>query len=489
MSVAPDTAPTDPVALYSSQQQAALDKLVALGKMTKPEATVCNRLFTRFYQQKLSEGVELNWADVQPMPKDNVLDIEELTKQHFTPERISEFLEKLVVLKLNGGVGTSMGCSYPKSCIEVKDNLTFLHMTLKQIDFINKRYGTHVPLVLMNSERTDEMTREVIERAKKDLKVDVDVYFFNQPVFPRADEETLLPTTAVSVDNQEFWYPPGHASVLTSFKESGLAEKFSRIGKEWVFISNADNLGATPDGDILGNIITFRDSNAAKGSEEQKYSFFMETTPKTLLDVKGGTPILYKGSTFLLEASQIPKGRENDVYDIKRFTLFNTANIWINLQDWIAGESFDLPIIFNPKTIQGDKGPARVVQLEMGVGAALSHFKSKILSVPRRRFIPVKLTCDLLRLQSDLFTFHEDGVVEPTTSDAPVIVLSKDFSSVEDYKRRVSGSVSLIRAKRVVLDGDIRLQGPVAFEGEVEIHRAGEDGPCFLTGSVRGSNK
>eukprot|EP00766_Chilomastix_caulleryi_P000489 gnl/Chilomastix_caulleri/1479.p1 GENE.gnl/Chilomastix_caulleri/1479~~gnl/Chilomastix_caulleri/1479.p1 ORF type:complete len:87 (-),score=29.61 gnl/Chilomastix_caulleri/1479:218-478(-) len=80
--------------------------------------------------------------------------------------------------------------------------------------------------------------------------------------------------------------------------------------------------------------------------------------------------------------------------------MFNTANIWINLKAWLAEKSFDLPIIYNPKVIDGDSGKASIVQLEMGVGSALSHFNSVIIKVPRHRFIPVKLTCDLLRLQS-----------------------------------------------------------------------------------------
>ena len=43
------------------------------------------------------------------------------------------------------------------------------------------------------------------------------------------------------------WYPPGHGDVYESFKRSGLLEKFIKEGKELVFISNIDNLGATID--------------------------------------------------------------------------------------------------------------------------------------------------------------------------------------------------------------------------------------------------
>ena len=43
-------------------------------------------------------------------------------------------LDKLVVVKLNGGLGTSMGCEGPKSLIYVRDDKTFLDLTIQQIE-------------------------------------------------------------------------------------------------------------------------------------------------------------------------------------------------------------------------------------------------------------------------------------------------------------------------------------------------------------------
>ncbi len=48
-------------------------------------------------------------------------------------EKVKERLNKLVVLKLNGGLGASMGCTGPKSAISVKNELTFLDLTVQQI--------------------------------------------------------------------------------------------------------------------------------------------------------------------------------------------------------------------------------------------------------------------------------------------------------------------------------------------------------------------
>lgn len=49
-------------------------------------------------------------------------------------------LDKLVVIKLNGGLGTSMGCHGPKSVIPVRSDLTFLDLTVQQIEVFIRWY-------------------------------------------------------------------------------------------------------------------------------------------------------------------------------------------------------------------------------------------------------------------------------------------------------------------------------------------------------------
>lgn len=52
----------------------------------------------------------------------------------FLNQLIRDYLNKLVVIKLNGGLGTSMGCHGPKSVIPVRSDLTFLDLTVQQIE-------------------------------------------------------------------------------------------------------------------------------------------------------------------------------------------------------------------------------------------------------------------------------------------------------------------------------------------------------------------
>jgi UDP-N-acetylglucosamine pyrophosphorylase len=66
--------------------------------------------------------------------------------------------------------------------------------------------------------------------------------------YPRLDRETLLPVaTSIDGSDNECWYPPGHGDVYQAFYQSGLLDKFIEEGKEFMFLSNIDNLGATVD--------------------------------------------------------------------------------------------------------------------------------------------------------------------------------------------------------------------------------------------------
>ena len=62
------------------------------------------------------------------------------------------------------------------------------------------------------------------------------------------------------------WYPPGHGNFYESFYNSGLLDKFINEGKEYCFLSNIDNLGATVDVNILNSLL-----NPAPGQEEPEF--------------------------------------------------------------------------------------------------------------------------------------------------------------------------------------------------------------------------
>ena len=70
-------------------------------------------------------------------------------------------LDEAVVIKLNGGLGTSMGMSRAKSLLEVKEGLSFLDVIARQVLSLREASGARIPLVLMNSfhTRDDSLAR------------------------------------------------------------------------------------------------------------------------------------------------------------------------------------------------------------------------------------------------------------------------------------------------------------------------------------------
>ena len=107
--------------------------------------------FSNMFQQFLNHSSKpISWDKIKSPPEDMILPHEDI-KVDLSIEETRELLSKLVVLKLNGGLGTSMGCTGPKSAIEVHSGFSFLDLTVRQIESLNKAYQVNVPLVLMNS--------------------------------------------------------------------------------------------------------------------------------------------------------------------------------------------------------------------------------------------------------------------------------------------------------------------------------------------------
>jgi len=168
-------------------------------------------------------------------------------------------LNKLAVLKVNGGLGTSMGMrrernlysiayarhlpgmTGAKSALEVKDDMTFLDLTVRQIEHLNTTHRVDVPLILMTSFNTHENTLRIIKKyANQQLRITT----FNQSRYPRILKETLLPAPKTADDDKKNWYPPGHGDLYNALHHSGVLDQLIAEGKEYLFVSNSDNLGA-----------------------------------------------------------------------------------------------------------------------------------------------------------------------------------------------------------------------------------------------------
>lgn len=349
--------------------------------------------------------------------------------------------------------------NFPPIPLEVRDGLSFLDLTVNQIQEKNKMFGTDIPLVLMNSFNTDEETDKII---KKYDGSKVKIMTFNQSKFPRISKDSLTPLAKKPDAPRSQWYPPGHGDIFQSLVNSGLVDRLLEQGKEYLFVSNVDNLGATVDTSILKHMI---DSGA---------EFLMEVTNKTRADVKGGTLIDYEGKVRLLEIAQVPADHVEDFKSIKKFNIFNTNNIWINLKSIkrvVEKNELELEIIVNVKT--EEKTGEKVIQLETAIGAAIKHFAGAHgINVPRSRFLPVKSCSDLFIVQSDLYQL-KDGelVMNPKRhfGSVPIVKLGDHFKKVQNFLSRFKSPPSILELDHLTVAGDVYFGKNITLKGTVII--------------------
>lgn len=418
------------------------------------------RLFARYL---LERGESVDWSKINLLPENMVKPYNELKGPD--TDSLCNLLNKLVVLKLNGGLGTSMGCTGTKSLISVRNELTFLDLTVQQIENLNKKYGCEVTLVLMNSFNTDEETEKIL---RKYAQMKVNIKSFNQSKYPRVYKESLLPVaTTCEGPANDAWYPPGHGDIYESFYNSGLLKEFIDAGKEYVFISNIDNLGATVD----LNILDFLVSKSGSGSPAPE--FVMEVTDKTRADVKGGTLVMCEGKLRLLEIAQVPKEHVDEFKSVNKFRIFNTNNLWINMPAMhrlIEKNQIHREIIINPKTL--DSG-LNVIQLETAVGAGITSFEGAIgINVPRSRFLPVKTTSDLLIIMSNLYSLKNGHLtMNPLRSfpSVPLVKLGNSFTKVKDYLKRFANIPDTLELDHLTVSGDVTFGRDVSLKGTVII--------------------
>jgi UTP--glucose-1-phosphate uridylyltransferase len=447
---------------YQEQEAAFRQKLEGIMQTAKDDKEKAEfnkeidgilKLFTRFLRNRKRV---IDWSKIKPPPDQMVVNYNNITN---CPEvRQQELGKKLVVLKLNGGLGTTMGCTGPKSAIEVRNDLTFLDLIVQQIKELNALHKTNVPLVLMNSFNTHDETQKIIQ---KYTHSNVDVLTFNQSRHPRILKETLTPLPNKLSANDSEWYPPGHGDVFFALKNSGLLQQLLDQGREYLFISNVDNLGATVDYNILNMM------------DEQKCEYIMEVTDKTRADVKGGTLIEYEGHAKLLEIAQVPSNKVEEFKSIKKFKIFNTNNLWVNLKaiDRVlkADQLDDMDIIINPKSVDGKA----VLQLEIAAGAAIQYFQNaRGVNVPRSRFLPVKSTSDLFIVQSNLYALKRGELVmnpQRAFPTVPLVKLGDHFRKVSDYMQRFRGTPDVIELDQLTVSGDVTLGTGVVLKGTVII--------------------
>ena len=380
-------------------------------------------------------------------------------------------IARTVLIKLNGGLGTSMGLERAKSLIIAKNGLSFLDIIVRQVEFLRNRCRAPLPLLLMNSFSTEADSLAALAQTHPGFANAGGLPLsFSQHRVPKLDLATRAPVRWPGHPALE-WCPPGHADIYHALQSTGLLDALLAKNFRYAFVSNADNLGALLHLGILGHIAT------------QRIPFLMEVTARTECDRKGGhlAREQQSGRLLLRESAQCPPDETADFQDIGKYSLFNTNNLWIDLEalrDMLAACHGlpELPLIVNRKTVdptRPDTPP--VVQLEAAMGSAIACFeRADALVVPRFRFAPVKTTNDLLAIRSDLYTLGEEHQVSlhpRRYSPPPAITLDpRYYKNIADFEQRFAhGAPGLLQCDSLQIDGDIHFGANVRIEGSVHL--------------------
>jgi len=396
------------------------------------------------------------------------LDMEALADVEVSDDVAAAAISKTVVIKLNGGLGTSMGMDRAKSLLCVRSGLSFLDIIARQVLHLREQYDASLPLIFMNSFRTSADTMAALSRYD-DLAVDGLPLEFLQNKEPKLLVDDLTPVSFPREPDLE-WCPPGHGDIYTALRGTGLLDQLIGAGYDQVFVSNSDNLGAVPDARVAG---WFAQSGAP---------FAIEAVRRTPSDRKGGHFARRRsdGRIVLRETAQTRPQDMDALADLTRHQFTSTNNLWFNLaamktaldaRNGVLG----LPMIRNVKHVDpGDKSTPEVVQIETAMGAAIEIFDgARTIEVGRDRFVPVKTTNDLLVLRSDVYDLGDDFVLDQSSEAIPFVELDGDhYKLVGDFDQRFpEGAPSLVKASSFTVAGDWTFGSGVTVIGEVALEK------------------
>ncbi|MDA8438560.1 MAG: UTP--glucose-1-phosphate uridylyltransferase [Propionibacterium sp.] len=453
--------------------QAAIAKMRDAG--VSPPAI---EVFTHYYRQ-LEEGATglIREADIEPLlgpPDVDQLDVDD--------DQAGDALARTVMIKLNGGLGTSMGLDRAKSLLEVRDGMNFLDIVVAQVRWARKHYGVRLPLLFMNSFRTREDAARALAKYP-DLAVEGLPLDFLQNREPKLLADTLMPAEWPADPTLE-WCPPGHGDLYPALSGSGVLDALIERGFRYASVSNGDNLGAAPDARIAG---WFAESGAP---------YAAEVCVRTANDRKGGHLAIRRadGQLILRDTAQTAPEEMDYFTDEHRHPYFHTNNLWFDLvvlRDTLVERNsvLGLPLIRNEKTLDpADPSSPKVVQIESAMGAAVEVFPgATAICVGRDRFLPVKTTNELLLLRSDVFELGDDARLRQVSGSLPSVSLDKHFKLVDEFSRRIPHPLSLRDAVGLDVTGDVTFGEGVRVVGDVTLHA---DEPTHVAdGTVLGAGR
>ncbi|MDR0960470.1 MAG: UTP--glucose-1-phosphate uridylyltransferase [Propionibacteriaceae bacterium] len=429
-------------------------------------------IFTHYYAQLASGATGLIPEEtITPLADPDVIDDVDATP---TPDDIAAF-EQTAVIRLNGGLGTSMGLDRAKTLLEVRDGLSFLDLIARQVLWARKTYDVRLPLLFLHSFNTRADCLEALS-VYPDLPVGDLPLDMMQSQEPKLLQDGLTPVEWPADPDLE-WCPPGHGDLYPTLLVSGVLDQLIEAGFRYASVANSDNLGAAPSPLLAGWF-------ARTGAP-----FAAEITRRTPMDVKGGHLARRKadGRLILRETAQTPADEMRFFTDAAVHPYANCNNLWFDLVAVRAelekrGGVLGLPLIRNAKTVDPtDSTSPAVYQIESAMGAAIEVFDgATAVAVPRSRFLPVKTTNELALLRSDVYAMGEDYIPRATSAPLPVVTLGKDYKLIHGFDELVPAPLHLREARSLTVTGRWSFGADVAVVGDVTL---GDEGGDVSSGS------
>lgn len=208
--------------------------------------------------------------------------------------------------------------------------------------------------------------------------------------------------------------------------------------------------------------------------------------------------IQYQNKLRLLEIAQVPKENVDEFKSVSKFRIFNTNNLWVNLpaiKRVIEEKTLHMEIIVNHKVektkifsfrfssirffsidrhwkkesmlfnwkrpvVQRFKVLKELkVNIFFSIFLFLDDFSFSLgINVPRRRFLPVKTTSDLLLVMSNLFTLNRGNLVmnaQRSFPSVPLVKLGTSFTKVKDFLSRFQSIPDCLELDSLTVSGDV----------------------------------
>lgn len=468
-------------------RNAALAKMKAAGIND-----VAIEVFSAYYTQ-LEDGASglIRESDIEPLVDvDHLDEVDAAVSGAATPggtntgasntDSASAAITRTVIIKLNGGLGTSMGMTKAKSLLPVRDGMSFLDITVRQVLAARARYGARLPLLFMNSFSTSKDTMAALA-AYPELPIEGIPLEFVQSAEPKLRRDDLTPVEWPK-DPELEWCPPGHGDLYPSLLASGILDQLIVAGFTQACVGNSDNLGGYPSAQL------------AAWFESSSAPYAAELCLRTPMDRKGGHLAIRRrdGRLILRDTAQTAPEDMAFFTDETVHRFFHTNNLWFNLialRDVLAERDgvMGLPLIRNDKTVDPrDKASIPVIQIESAMGAAIEVFDgATAIVVPRSRFLPVKTTNELMLVRSDAYDLTDEYRLVRRADADPVVSLDGNYTTITQFDERFpSGVPSLVEAMSLTVTGDWTFGADVVVSGDVTL-AAPDDAPRAVPDGTR----